>query len=94
MKPGFNNDELQQLVKDLKAGKSWDEVVRERCHVLDPGVLEASDYKAWAHREAGIELAEAPPPPPPPPEEPDLEEEPEPEPTNEHESPRGRRGRR
>lgn len=59
MKIALNNDELRKLVEDLKAGKTWEEAERELAQVLEPGVLEASDYKAWAHREAGLELPEA-----------------------------------
>jgi hypothetical protein len=59
MKIGLNNDELQQLVRDLKAGKTWPEVVAERLSQVYPEALAASDYKEWAHREAGIPLPEA-----------------------------------
>lgn len=70
MKVGLNNDELQQLVKDLKAGKSWPDVVTDRLSLVDPKALAASDYKEWAHRTAGLPLPDegkpaAPPPPPP-----------------------------
>lgn len=86
MKLGLNSDELRQLAQDLKAGKTWDEVKRTRLAGLAPGVLEASDYQAWAHREAGIEMPAAAPADPPPPA-------PEPEPEAEEESGDHRRGR-
>jgi hypothetical protein len=53
-KIGLAQWELDQLVTDLKAGKSWDEIRRTRLAQLDPKVLEASDYKEYAHTHAGI----------------------------------------
>lgn len=80
MKVGLNNDELQQLVKDLKAGKTWSEVEADRLSQVYPEALAASDYKAWAHREAGIPLPEATAA--------------EPEPELEQDDRRGKRGKR
>ncbi len=55
-KIGLAQWELDQLVRDLKAGVSWDELKRTRLACLAPGVLEKSDYMKYAHKQAGIPL--------------------------------------
>ncbi len=93
MKIGLAQWELNQIVQDLKAGKSWDEIKRTHLVHLDPKALEASDYKEYAHREAGIEQPADEPPAKDEPEQP--AEEPELEAKEPDEQPRGRgkRGR-
>jgi hypothetical protein len=56
--------ERDRLVDALREGKSWAEA-KVLVPDVDPEVLDRG-FEAWAHKEAGVELAEAPKEPKPP----------------------------